>query len=44
VRPLFLRPALVAPNLKPWGRRNLDVSDMVVNPFNLTGVPATAAD
>ena len=44
VRLLFLRPALVAPNLKPWGRRNLDVSDMVVNPFSLTGVPATAAD
>jgi hypothetical protein len=37
VRPLFLRPALVAPNRKPRGSGNWDESDMVANPFNLSG-------
>ena len=37
VRPLFLRPALAAPNLKPWGSRFWDASDIEVDPFNLTG-------
>jgi iron complex transport system ATP-binding protein len=37
VRPLFLRPALVAPNRKPRGSGNWDASDIVVDPFNLTG-------
>ena len=37
VRPLFLRPAFAAPNLKPLGSRTWDASDMEVDPFNLTG-------